>query len=112
MSERQETDPSEADDIPMSPAQAAAHEFVTGWPVVLVLLATLLVVWLIEPTKAAVAVWIVCRITIGAFFGNLCASVLIPIGDPKRMFGIARGNAIKARAIVIGAAIVGSGWTL
>lgn len=98
--------------IPLSPTAAAIHEFVTGWPVLLLFAVSLFAVWLIAPERALVAIWILCRLVLGAFAGNLCGSLLIPIGDPQKLTGIARGNAINARAICIGFGMLAAGWTL
>lgn len=98
--------------IPLSPTQAAVHEFMTGWPVLGLFVLCLIVVWMIAPERAAIAVWILCRLALGAFAGNLFGGLLIPIGDPQKLQGIARGNAINARAICIGFGMLAAGWTL
>lgn len=98
--------------IPLSPFQATLHELVTGWPVLVLFVLCLAGVWHIAPERAAVAVWILCRLALGAFAGNLFGSLLIPIGDPQALQGIARGNAINARAICIGFGMLAAGWTL
>ncbi len=98
--------------IPLTPTQAALHEFISGWPVLLLFVLCLAVVWAIAPERAAIAVWILCRLALGAFAGNLFGGMLIPIGDPQALSGIARGNAINARAICIGFGMLAAGWTL
>lgn len=109
--ERDPQVPSEAP-IPLSPTEAAVHEFMTGWPVLGLFVLCLIIVWMIAPERAAIAVWILCRLALGAFSGNLFGSLLIPIGDPQKLQGIARGNAINARAICIGFGMLAAGWTL
>lgn len=98
--------------IPLTQTQAAIHEFVSGWPVFVLFLLTLIVVGWIAPERAAIAVWILCRLALGAFAGNLFGGLLIPIGDPQLLTGVARGNAINARAICIGLGMLSAGWTL
>mgnify|MGYP001301030727 CR=1 FL=1 len=97
--------------IPLTPTQAAPHEFISGWPVLLFALC-LAVVWAIAPERAAIAVWILCRPALGAFAGNLFGGMLIPIGDPQALSDIARGNAINAGAICIDFGMLAAGWTL
>ncbi len=98
--------------IPMSPTEATIHEFATGWPVLVLFLLCLIVVWWIAPERAAIAIWILCRLALGAFAGNLFGGLLIPIGDPQQLTGLARGNAINARAVCIGFGMLAAGWTL
>lgn len=98
--------------IPLSPWQNTLHEIASGWPVLLLFGLLLAAVWFIAPERAAVAIWIGCRLALGAFLGNFFGSILIPIGDPQQVSGPARGNAITARAIVIGFGMLAAGWTL
>jgi hypothetical protein len=112
MDETRDSRPANEPPIPMSPTQAALHEVLTGWPVLVLFGICLAVVWALAPERAAVAVWILCRLALGAFAGNLFGSLLIPIGDPQQLTGIARGNAINARAICIGFGMLAAGWTL
>lgn len=91
-------------------AVSKLRELGRGSPMLLLFVITFLVVIYLNPAKAGVAWWGVCKLMLSGYAGYwIDRFVFRPEDRPHLVEGIARGTAWKRRALIVAAAILAGG---
>ena len=89
---------------------AKLRDLARAYPLLLLFAVTFLVVLLLNPAKAGLALWGVSKIALCAYLGywvdRLCFR---PEDRPHLLEGISRGAAWKRRSLIVAAAILAGG---
>lgn len=85
------------------------HSALRGYPVLIVVIATCTISVLLNPVKLGVLVWLIAKITTGAYAGYWVDRCLHPSNQPDQLTGIEAGTAWKRQGMIVSACIVCAG---